>query len=173
MRRKKETMSRVLVLNATYQPLNLVNLKRAVILVLKNKAEILAEGDGVLRSEKSALPLPTVIRLVYYVNVPYRSAALTRRAVFARDNHTCQYCGARAESVDHVVPRSRGGKHSWENVVAACRKCNARKMNRLPSEAGLRLMRKPFRPRDNIWLLSMAGDIHPTWEPYLEAAVVG
>lgn len=173
MRREKETMPRVLVLNASYQPLNLVNLKRAVVLVLKNKAEIIEEGGGVLHSERMTMPFPTVIRLVYYVSVPYRSVALSRRAVFARDNHTCQYCGGRAESIDHVIPRSRGGKHSWENVVAACRKCNTRKMNRLPSEAGLKLMRKPFEPRHHVWFLSLAGEIHPTWEPYLEMAMVG
>lgn len=166
-------MTRVLVLNASYQPLNLVNLRRAVVLVLKKKAEIIEEGEGTLRSEKLTMPFPTVIRLAHYVRVPYRSVALSRRAVFARDNHTCQYCGGRAESIDHVVPRSRGGEHTWENVVAACRKCNTRKMNRLPAEAGLKLLRKPFEPHDHIWFLALAGDIHPTWEPYLDTAMVG
>ncbi|MBC7246515.1 MAG: HNH endonuclease [Actinobacteria bacterium] len=166
-------MLRVLVLNASYQPLNLVNLRRAVVLVLKNKAEVIEEGDGVLHSERLEMPFPSVIRLVYYVNVPYRTVSLNRRAVFARDNHTCQYCGGRAESIDHVVPRSRGGEHSWENVVAACRRCNTRKMNRLPAEAGLKLLRKPSEPRDHVWFLSLAGEIHPTWEPYLETAMVG
>lgn len=160
-------------MNASYQPLNLVNLRRAVVLVLKNKAEIIEEGDGILHSERFEMPFPSVIRLVYYVNVPYRAVSLNRRAVFARDNHTCQYCGGRAESIDHVVPRSRGGEHSWENVVAACRRCNTRKMNRLPGEAGLKLMRKPSEPRDHVWFLSLAGEIHPTWEPYLETAMVG
>lgn len=168
------TMPRVLVLNASYQPLNLVNVKRAVILVLKNKAEIIEEMDGMMiRSEHLALPLPSVIRLVYFVKVPYRGVSLSRRAVFARDNNTCQYCGGRAESIDHVIPRSRGGGHTWENVVAACRSCNTRKMNRLPSEAGLKLSRKPIEPQDYIWILTMAGQVHPTWEPYLETALVG
>ncbi|MBC7229206.1 MAG: HNH endonuclease [Actinobacteria bacterium] len=166
-------MRRVLVLNASYQPLNLVNVKRAVVLVLKNKAEIIEELDARLHAERMSMPYPTVIRLVYYVNAPYRSVALSRRAVFIRDGYTCQYCGARAESIDHVIPRSRGGKHVWENVVAACRRCNTRKMNRLPSEAGLKLARKPVEPHDHIWIFSQAGDIHPTWEPYLETALVG
>ncbi|MDY6795007.1 MAG: HNH endonuclease [Actinomycetota bacterium] len=167
-------MPRVLVLNASYQPLNLVNVKRAVILVLKNKAEIIEEMDGMMiRSEHLALPLPSVIRLVYFVKVPYRGVSLSRRAVFARDNHTCQYCGGRAESIDHVIPRSRGGGHTWENVVAACRRCNTRKMNRLPSEAGLKLSRKPIEPQDYMWILTMADQVHPTWEPYLETALVG
>jgi 5-methylcytosine-specific restriction endonuclease McrA len=166
-------MRRVLVLNATYQPLSLVNVKRAVILVLKNKAEIIEEREGCMRSEHLTLPFPSVIRLVYFVKVPYRGVSLSRRAVFARDRHICQYCGSRAESIDHVIPRSRGGEHTWVNVVAACRSCNTRKMNKLPSEAGLKLSRKPFEPHDHIWVFSIVSDIHPTWEPYLEAALVG
>ena len=166
-------MRRVLVLNASYQPLNLVNIKRAVVLVLKEKAEIIEERGGHLHSERMAIPYPSVIRLVYYVSVPYRTVSLSRRAVFIRDRYTCQYCGDRAESIDHVIPRSRGGRHVWENVVAACRRCNARKMNRLPSEAGLKLTHKPIEPHDHVWIFSMASDIHPTWEPYLETALVG
>lgn len=166
-------MRRVLVLNASYQPLNLVNIKRAVVLVLKEKAEIIEERGGHLHSERMAMPYPSVIRLVYYVSVPYRTVSLSRRAVFIRDRYTCQYCGDRAESIDHVIPRSRGGRHVWENVVAACRRCNARKMNRLPSEAGLKLTHKPIEPHDHVWIFSMASDIHPTWEPYLETALVG
>jgi 5-methylcytosine-specific restriction endonuclease McrA len=166
-------MRRVLVLNASYEPLNLVNVKRAVVLVLKNKAEIIEDRGESLRSERLTMPFPSVIRLSYYVKVPYRSVSLSRRAVFIRDKHICQYCGGRAESIDHVIPRSRGGEHIWENVVAACRRCNTRKMNRLPSEAGLKLMHKPVEPHDHVWIFSLASDIHPTWEPYLETALVG
>ncbi len=166
-------MRRVLVLNASYQPLNLVNVKRAVVLVLKEKAEIIEEHGEYIHSERVAVPYPSVIRLVYYVNIPYRAVSLSRRAVFIRDRYTCQYCGERAESIDHIIPRSRGGEHAWENVVAACRRCNTRKMNRLPSEAGLRLMHKPVEPHNHIWILSLAADIHPSWEPYLETALVG
>lgn len=166
-------MRRVLVLNASYEPLNLVNVKRAVILVLKDKAEIIEERGEYLHSERMIMPFPTVIRLVYYVSVPCRGVSLSRRAVFLRDRHTCQYCGEGAESIDHVIPRSRGGQHTWDNVVAACRRCNTRKMNRLPSEAGLRLSHKPAPPHDHIWIFSLAADIHPTWEPYLETALVG
>ncbi|MBN2027067.1 MAG: HNH endonuclease [Actinobacteria bacterium] len=166
-------MRRVLVLNASYQPLNLVNVKRAVVLVLKNKAEIIEERGEHIHSERMTMPYPSVIRLVYYVSIPYRAVSLSRRAVFIRDGHTCQYCGGRAESIDHIIPRSRGGGHVWENVVAACSRCNTRKMNRLPSEAGLKLMRKPVEPHNHIWIFSLAADIHPTWEPYLETALVG
>jgi len=166
-------MRRVLVLNASYEPLNLVNVKRAAVLVLKDKAEIIEKRGDYLHSEHMSMPFPTVIRLVYYVKIPYRSVSLSRRAVFLRDGHICQYCGAKAESIDHVVPRSRGGQHTWDNVVAACRHCNAKKMNRLPSEAGLKIMRKPAPLPDHMWILSLATDIHPTWEPYLETALVG
>jgi len=166
-------MRRVLVLNASYEPLNLVNVKRAVILVLKDKAEIIEERGEYLHSERMIMPFPTVIRLAYYVSVPYRGVSLNRRAVFLRDRHTCQYCGEKAESIDHVIPRSRGGQHTWDNVVAACRRCNTRKMNRMPSEAGLKLSHKPVQPHDHIWIFSLATDIHPTWEPYLETALVG
>jgi 5-methylcytosine-specific restriction endonuclease McrA len=98
--------------------------------------------------------------------VPYRArAALTRRAVFARDGWVCQYCGSAAENVDHVLPKSRGGLHTWENVVAACRRCNSRKENRLPPEVGLTLLREPYAPKDGLRL--SLGRLEPEWEPYL------
>ncbi|HEX9234714.1 MAG TPA: HNH endonuclease [Actinomycetota bacterium] len=159
-------MGRSLVLNASLQPLAVVSAKRAVVLVLKEKA-VLVESNGVVfRSERLQIPAPSVVRLKYFVHVPYRDrAALTRRAVFARDGWVCQYCGAPAENVDHVLPKSRGGKHSWENVVAACRRCNSRKENRLPHEVGLILRRKPAVPRDGFRL--SLGRLEPEWEPYL------
>ncbi len=159
-------VGRSLVLNASLQPLAVVSAKRAVVLVLKEKA-VLVESNGVVfRSERLQIPAPSVVRLKYFVHVPYRDrAALTRRAVFARDGWVCQYCGAPAENVDHVLPKSRGGKHSWENVVAACRRCNSRKENRLPHEVGLILRRKPAVPRDGFRL--SLGRLEPEWEPYL------
>jgi 5-methylcytosine-specific restriction endonuclease McrA len=166
-------MNRVLVLNATYQPLNVVSIKRAVVLLLKHKAEVLEQDGGSLHSEKMVLPIPSVIRLSYFVKVPYREGIpLTRRTVFARDGHVCQYCGARAESIDHVVPRSRGGTHSWDNVVAACRRCNSRKENRLPEEAGLKLKRKPCQPHQDLRIIGAAAEVHPSWAGYLDLAAV-
>src|SRR5918997_3788029 len=142
-------MSKALVLNATYEPLCVVSVRRAVVLVLKQKAEVLHTADRMLHSERSAIPVPSVIRLTYFVKVPFRArAALNRRAVFARDEHRCQYCGAAAENIDHVIPRSRGGPHTWENVVAACRPCNTRKEDRHPHEVGLTLGRRPAVPRE-------------------------
>jgi 5-methylcytosine-specific restriction endonuclease McrA len=162
-------VGRSLVLNATYEPLAVVSARRAVVLVLKSKAVILETNGIVFRSQKLTLPAPSVVRLSYFVKVPYRArASLTRRAVFARDDWTCQYCGAAAENVDHVIPRSRGGGHVWENVVAACRRCNSRKENRLPDQAGLSLRREPFAPKDGFRL--SLGRLEPEWERYLAVA---
>ncbi len=159
-------MGRALVLNATHQPLAVVTARRAVLLVLKDKADVLVPDGQVFRSERLEVEAPSVVRLRYFVKVPFRARApLTRRAVFARDGWTCQYCGAQAENLDHVVPRSRGGLHVWENVVASCRRCNARKENRLPQEAGLRLARQPFAPSDGFRL--SLGKVEPAWEPFL------
>ncbi len=161
-------MARALVLNATYEPLCVVTLRRAIVLVLKEKAEVLHEGDEVIRSERTAIPAPSVIRLTRFARVPYRARApLTRRAVFVRDGDRCQYCGKAAENIDHVVPRSRGGEHTWENVVASCRPCNARKDDHLLSETSLHLERRPFAPRETIWIVVAVGRVDPAWEPYL------
>jgi len=141
--------------------------RRAVVLVLKEKAEIVHSNGVVFRSERVQVPAPSVVRLRYFVHVPYRaSVALTRRAVFARDGHVCQYCGLPAENVDHVVPKSKGGQHTWDNVVAACRRCNSKKENRLPGEAGLTLRTRPFAPRDGLRL--SLGRVEPEWEQYLK-----
>ena len=135
-------------------------------LVLKEKAEIVAANGMLFRSEHLEIAAPSVVRLRYFVHVPYRArAALTRRAVFARDGWVCQYCGSPAENVDHVIPRSRGGEHSWENVVAACRRCNSRKENRPPHEVGLKLSRHPFAPKDGLRL--SLGRLDPEWEAFL------
>lgn len=162
-------MARALVLNATYEPLSIVSARRAVVLVLREKAELVEHGAGAFRSEAVALPIPSVIRLRTFVKVPYaRRVPLNRRAVFARDSGRCQYCGKGAENLDHVFPRSRGGAHAWENVVAACRRCNTRKGSRAPEEAGLKLLRKPEAPRRHGWVLvSLGGSPDPAWRRYL------
>ena len=139
-------MGHVLVLNASYEPLNITTWRRAVVMVLKGKAEGL-EHDPDRRIREDTL-LPTVIRLRHFVRVPYKQLPLTRRNLFHRDGHRCQYCGSSAEqlSVDHVVPRSRGGLDTWENVTTACLPCNVRKGNRTPREAAMPLLRPPHRP---------------------------
>lgn len=159
------------MLNASFEPLCVVSARRAVVLVLKDKAEIVERNGAEFRSERASVPAPSVIRLVHFVRVPYRTRIpLSRRAVFARDGHACQYCTKPAENIDHVVPRSRGGTHSWDNVVASCRACNAHKEDRLLSEAGLRLRRPPTAPHAALWLAATAGSVDPIWERYLPAA---
>ncbi len=129
----------VLVLNATYEPLNVCSVRRACVLLLKDKAEIVEILDRPMRSSTRSYPRPTVIRLVSYVRVPrYHARKITRRAVFARDGFRCQYCGTSGRlTVDHVVPRSKGGGSSWDNIVTSCAPCNLRKADRLPHEAGM------------------------------------
>ena len=165
-------MGTALVLNATYEPLGVVSARRAVVLVLGEKADLLhASGDKV-HSERLTVPVPSVIRLRYVVKVPFvRRAALNRRAIFARDGSRCQYCTAPAESIDHVVPRSRGGEHTWENVVAACRPCNARKRDRLLSETTMVLRRHPSVPRELTWVTVAVGAVPNHWTPYLQPAL--
>lgn len=165
-------MGRSLILNATYEPLGVVSARRAVVLVLSEKAEMIHPSGDEFHSERLTVAVPSVIRLRYMVRVPYRRrAALNRRAVFARDASECQYCGERAESIDHVVPRSRGGDHAWENVVAACRPCNTRKRDRLLAETSMVLRRRPHTPRELTWITVAVGEVPTHWVPYLEPAL--
>jgi 5-methylcytosine-specific restriction endonuclease McrA len=166
-------MSRALVLNATYEPLCVVPGRRAAVLVLGHKADVLHDSGEALRSEHLTLVVPSVIRLRQFVKVPYRRRApLNRRGVFARDGHRCQYCSATAESIDHVVPRSRGGEHIWENVVAACRSCNVRKRDRLLHETSMVLRDRPTAPRELTWVAVAVGTVPQHWEAYLQRAVL-
>lgn len=166
-------MAQALVLNASYEPLSVVPTRRAVVLLVREKAEMVHSDGRSWSSERMTVPVPSVIRLLHYVRVPYeRRVPLGRRAVFARDRSSCQYCGGSAENLDHVTPRSRGGTHTWENVVAACRPCNARKGDHTPEEVGLRLLSPPRAPRHHGWLLiGLASPPPPAWQAYLEDAV--
>ncbi|MGD9702080.1 MAG: HNH endonuclease [Acidimicrobiia bacterium] len=164
-------MRSALVLNATYEPLSIVPARRAACLVLARKAEIVHDDGTEIHSARLSIPSPTVIRLHYVVKVPYqRVAALSRRAIFARDEHRCQYCGRAADSIDHVFPRSRGGSHAWDNVAAACRPCNLFKRDRTPTEAGMRLARAPRAPRELAWVVVAIGRVPEDWKPYLAIA---
>ena len=161
---------RVLVLNATYEPINVCTVRRAIVLLLKEKAELLERSRWELHSESATLARPVVIRLVSYVNVP-RDAhrrKITRRAVFARDSWTCQYCGSRSNlTVDHVIPRSKGGSSSWENIVASCAPCNRRKGDRLPRQAGMHPRHAPRTPRAEIFIHVASPTIPAAWLAYL------
>jgi len=162
-------MTRALVLNATYEPIGVVSGRRAVILVLADKVDVLAETGAKYVSSRLEVAVPSVIRLRYFVKVPYkRTAPLSRRAVFARDQGKCQYCGKAAESIDHVVPRSRGGDHCWENVVACCRRCNTYKSDRLLKDCRLKLRSAPAAPTQYVWVKVAAGTVPEAWTPYLE-----
>jgi 5-methylcytosine-specific restriction endonuclease McrA len=161
----------VLLLNASYEPLTTISLRRAVVLVLAGKAEALEAdaGGAVVRSAALELAAPAVVRLTYFVRVPYHGRVpLTRRAVMRRDNYRCAYCSSRAETIDHVIPRSRGGQHVWENVVASCKTHNTRKSNHLLSELGWSLSFTPGVPRGPRWLAGIE-HVDPVWVPYLEA----
>lgn len=162
-------MSRALVLNATYEPIGVISARRALVLVLDEKVDVLADTGERLGSASRSFLVPSVIRLRYYVKVPYkRTAPLSRRAVFARDHGRCQYCGKTAESIDHVIPRSKGGGHEWENVVACCRKCNTYKSDRLLEHCSLKLRSKPAAPREYVWVKVAVGTVPAAWAPYLE-----
>jgi 5-methylcytosine-specific restriction endonuclease McrA len=160
--------TRALVLNATFEPLSVVSARRATVLVLGDKADLVAPSGRCLRSERLAVEVPSVVRLRTFVRVPFgRRAALNRRSVFARDGHRCQYCGAAAESIDHVVPRAKGGPHTWENVVAACRPCNVRKRDRLLHDTGMSLRSTPRAPSGHAWITVSVPAVPDTWHPYL------
>ena len=163
----------MLVLNATYEPINVCTVRRAVVLLLKEKAEVIEHGDWELRSATRSVTRPVVIRLVSYVRVPRDThrRKITRRAVFARDDLTCQYCGARSNlTVDHVIPRSKGGDSSWDNIVASCAPCNLRKGNALPRQAGMRLQRQPRTPSPHVFIHVASPTIPAAWLQYLTAA---
>jgi 5-methylcytosine-specific restriction endonuclease McrA len=165
---------RVLVLNASYEPINVCTVRRAAVLILKNRAEVLEKGDWALHAESLTLPKPVVIRLLAYVRVP-RDAhrrKITRRAVFARDRWTCQYCGHERGNltVDHVIPRSKGGDSTWENIVTCCAPCNRRKGDRLPKQARMALTRAPRAPNPTIFIHVATPSIPAAWEQYLVTA---
>ncbi len=159
------------MLNASYEPLNITSWRRAVILLLKGKAEQI-EHNGKLIAQN--LPLPTVIRLRSYVKIPYKEISLSRRNVLHRDSYTCQYCADRRHdlTIDHIVPRSRGGGDTWDNVVAACLRCNVKKGDRTPREAGMPLMTTPRRPVSHVSFEiskhSLSGQT--SWDKYLIGA---
>ncbi|MBI3912654.1 MAG: HNH endonuclease [Chloroflexi bacterium] len=165
-------MNAVLVLNATYEPLNIVSVQRAIVLLLKDKAEVVEAAQQKIRAERLAMDWPLVIRLVTFVPIPRRlPLPLSRRTVLARDLYTCQYCGGRPHktelTIDHVIPRSRGGTTLWENVVTACGPCNRRKGDRTPEEARMKMLSHPVRPRFLAIVLMGEANAHMAWRKYL------
>ena len=162
----------VLVLNQNYEPLNVCDIRRAFRLLGAEKAELLARNHQVIHTPTIAIPAPSVIRLQYHVRRPQPRVKLSRREVFSRDRHTCQYCGSisRDLTIDHVMPKHRGGRHEWDNLVAACRACNHRKGGKTVAEARMRLMREPRAPRADLRYLFgtyLADEQNDAWRSYL------
>ncbi len=164
---------RTLVLNAGYEPMQLISWQRALCLVLSAKAELVAEYGEAVRSVSRRFPLPSVVRLTRYVTYVRHFGLLkcTRRNVFLRDQYQCQYCGVRCSpalaTLDHVVPRSKGGRTSWDNVVTCCHACNRHKGDKSPKEMSMRLLRVPRRPHWTDVLEDQENPYHNSWLPYL------
>lgn len=172
-RRRGPGSGPVLVLNATYEPINVCSVRRAAVLLLKEKAEVVERASWSLRSEHTAMPRPVVIRLLKYVRVPRdpHKRRITRRAVFARDGWTCQYCGTSGTlTVDHVIPRSKGGSSDWENIVASCAPCNRRKGDLTPAQADMHPAREPRAPHPQVFIHVASPTIPAAWRAWLPEA---
>ena len=162
-------MRKVLVLNASYEQLNITSWRRATVLLMKGKAERLEYNGKFLYSD---FPMPTVIRLRHYVRVPYMEIPLTRRNILHRDSHTCQYCGHTGDglTLDHVIPRSRGGGDTWENITTACVRCNIKKGCRTPQEARMPLRHSPRQPYSSLYFevtKHLKSGLHQEWQKYV------
>lgn len=159
----------VLVLNQDYSALTVCSVERAIILIHLQKVHLVEAVEGeYIRSPSTRLPWPSIVRLKSYVRVPYKKVMLSRKNVLRRDRNTCQYCGATSNlTIDHILPKSRGGRDTWTNLVAACVSCNNRKGDCTPEEAGMELLRDPFRPSYVMFIRDFVGKLDDTWKPYL------
>jgi len=163
----------VLVLNASYEPINICAARRALVLVLKGVASTEAHAPGQLHSQRQTVPVPSVIRLLEYRRIPHQTRALSRKNILMRDRYTCQYCqkvlNTSELTLDHVIPRSRGGETTWENLVACCHACNNKKGNRTPDEAGFKLLRqpRPFSVHTSRQLMRLLARSDEQWKKYL------
>jgi 5-methylcytosine-specific restriction endonuclease McrA len=162
--------SAVLLLNQNYEPLTILRARRAVTLLLLGKVDLIENVNGqCLHSISITLPVPSIIRLKYFVRIRRKEISLTKKNIIKRDNHQCQYCGRKSGmmTTDHIIPKSYGGDDSWENLVCACLECNNRKGNRSPSQAGMRLLHTPKRPNYFTFVLNELGRPKAQWRPYL------
>lgn len=163
-------MTDVLVLNFTYEALNITNFQRAVKLIFAGKAELVHGRERVIASTSFEMRMPSIIRMLYYIKRPMQKVALTKKNILIRDNHACQYCGVHGDrfmTVDHVIPKSRGGPSQWENLVCACMRCNNRKNNRTPHEANMKLVRKPRQPKYIPWIQIKRNTLPDEWGKFL------
>jgi 5-methylcytosine-specific restriction endonuclease McrA len=163
---------RALVLNYDYSPVGVCTVERAFLLIYRDKAEqVQAFENFELRTVSRSFSMPAVVRLLRYVNIPYKSVELTRNNIFKRDGFECQYCGSESDlTLDHVIPRSKGGPSNWKNLVTACKTCNAQKGNFSPEQAGLPLKQAPFKPSYVMFLRDFSGFEFDEWRPYLQKA---
>ena len=159
----------VLVLNQNYEPLSVCSVRRALLLILRGKAETVEKLGGVVRSVSQAHPVPSVVRLGRYIHAPRRRVVLSKRNILKRDSYQCQYCGCKDGklTVDHIVPRTRGGKSTWENLVCACASCNNKKGEHRPEQVGLKLRTRPKRPNNVSFIRNFIGANDQRWKPYL------
>lgn len=161
----------VLVLNASYEPINIVPVQRALTLIFSGKVVVETPSKHFIRTAHIKVQIPSVVRLLVYRRVPVQNRAVSRKNIMLRDRHTCQYCGVpflpKGLTLDHVIPRSRGGENTWENLVACCHRCNNRKADRTPAEAGMVLKKKPARIGLHMKHRLMVGAEDEAWEPYL------
>jgi 5-methylcytosine-specific restriction endonuclease McrA len=162
--------AKVLILNQNYEPMSVINVRKAVVLLYLGKAELIAAKDGLeLHSVTMTMPFPSIVRLAVYVRVPFKKIILSRKNILRRDGHRCLYCG-RGDvplTVDHVLPLSRGGEETWENLVSACVKCNNKKGDRTPEEAHMPVRRRPMRPNHVTFISHFVGTLDERWKPYL------
>jgi 5-methylcytosine-specific restriction endonuclease McrA len=161
---------RVLILNADYSPIMVSTVQRAFILMYLNKTELVEKANGYkIRSVNAQFPMPAVIKLNNYVNVPYKKVPMTRQNIFKRDEFECQYCGKQENlTLDHLIPKARGGRSTWDNLTTACSRCNAQKGDQTPRESGLKLNSKPIRPSYNSFIKNNSGFVCDEWLPYLD-----
>ncbi|MBU1820430.1 MAG: HNH endonuclease [Bacteroidetes bacterium] len=162
---------KVLVLNQDYSALSVCSVPKAFLLVYMHKAELIAHSSThALRTVSEVYPMPTVVRLHKYIHLPYRGVMMTRQNIFKRDGNRCQYCGTHEDlTLDHVMPKSRGGKTNWDNLATACKRCNSRKGDYTPEEASMTLHQRPFRPSFLMFLRDFSGTVDEGWLPYLGA----
>lgn len=163
--------AKTLVLNLDYTPLSVCTVKRAFLLVFLNKAELLKASEGqTINTVDDSYPMPSVIKLDRYVNVPYKGVVLTKENVFKRDGFQCQYCGSQKDlTLDHLVPKAKGGKSTWNNLVTACKKCNSIKGDYTPEQVGFKLTYQPYKPSYIMYLKELSARMYDEWQPFLEA----
>ncbi len=165
--------TKVLVLNSSYEPLSICDAQKAIVLLFCGKAvAVTHHPERSVSTVTRSFPLPSIVRLTVYIKVPYKQIMLNRKNIFRRDNFTCQYCGRtdRPLTIDHMVPRSKGGEDTWENLITACSHCNTMKGSRTPQEAGMLPLKKPMRPSRIMLLRKFITSVSEDWKPYLYMA---